>query len=179
MQWTLKREKIYRSMFSWPRHYLEVCGPLHELVTLPPRNPPEAFETCICWLFWTQANRIRSINHPFCNGEWWRQVRSPSLGTIQLFIPIFAFVQLSISGRLLLSGQLNISPGSTCIPPVYYQAGCQNPQLTQLLSCNHCVALVRTDVSEELSVSIIRVTRISGLGTTLAVTSNRHMLQWN
>jgi hypothetical protein len=31
------------------------------------------------------------------------------------------------------------------------------------------VALVRTDVSEELSASIIRVTRISELGTTLAV----------
>jgi hypothetical protein len=35
------------------------------------------------------------------------------------------------------------------------------------------VALVRTDVSEELSVSFIRVTRIGELGTTLAVTSNR------
>jgi hypothetical protein len=30
------------------------------------------------------------------------------------------------------------------------------------------VALVRTNVSEELSVSIIRVTRIGELGTTLA-----------
>jgi hypothetical protein len=35
------------------------------------------------------------------------------------------------------------------------------------------VALVRTDVSEELSASIIRVTRICELGTTLAVASNR------
>jgi hypothetical protein len=34
-----------------------------------------------------------------------------------------------------------------------------------------CVALVRTDVSEELSASIIRVKRIGELGTTLAVTS--------
>jgi hypothetical protein len=34
------------------------------------------------------------------------------------------------------------------------------------------VALVRTDVSEELSASYIRVTRISELGTKLAVTSN-------
>jgi hypothetical protein len=34
------------------------------------------------------------------------------------------------------------------------------------------VALVRTDVSEELSVSFIRVTTIGELGTTLAVTSN-------
>jgi hypothetical protein len=38
------------------------------------------------------------------------------------------------------------------------------------------VALVRTDVSEELSSSIIRMTRIGELGT-LAVTSNRRTLQ--
>jgi hypothetical protein len=38
------------------------------------------------------------------------------------------------------------------------------------------VALVRTDVSEELSASFIRVTRIGELGTTIAVTSNRHTL---
>jgi hypothetical protein len=41
------------------------------------------------------------------------------------------------------------------------------------------VALVRTDVSEELSASFIRVTRIGGLGTTLAVTSNRRTLRKN
>jgi hypothetical protein len=35
------------------------------------------------------------------------------------------------------------------------------------------VVLVSTDVSEERSASTIRVTRISELGTTLAVTSNR------
>jgi hypothetical protein len=35
------------------------------------------------------------------------------------------------------------------------------------------VALVRTDVSEELSASIIRVTRIGELGTTLAVSVAR------
>jgi hypothetical protein len=35
------------------------------------------------------------------------------------------------------------------------------------------VALVRTDVLEELSASFIRVTRLGELGTTLAVTSNR------
>jgi hypothetical protein len=34
------------------------------------------------------------------------------------------------------------------------------------------LALVETDVSEELSSSIIRVTGIGELGTTLAVTSN-------
>jgi hypothetical protein len=36
--------------------------------------------------------------------------------------------------------------------------------------------LLRTDVSEELSATIIRVTRIGELGTTLAVTSNRRAL---
>jgi hypothetical protein len=41
------------------------------------------------------------------------------------------------------------------------------------------VALVRTDVSEESRVSIIRVTRIGKLGTTLAVTSNRRTLWRN
>jgi hypothetical protein len=40
-----------------------------------------------------------------------------------------------------------------------------------------CVALVRTDISEELSASFIRVTRIVELGTTLAVPSNRCTLQ--
>jgi hypothetical protein len=40
------------------------------------------------------------------------------------------------------------------------------------------VALVRTHVSEELSASIIRLTRISELGT-LAVTSNRRTLRRN
>jgi hypothetical protein len=38
------------------------------------------------------------------------------------------------------------------------------------------VALVRTDVSDELSASFIRVRRISELRTTLAVTSNRRTL---
>jgi hypothetical protein len=39
------------------------------------------------------------------------------------------------------------------------------------------VALSRTDVSEELSVPFIRVTRIDEMGTTLALTSNRHTLR--
>jgi hypothetical protein len=38
---------------------------------------------------------------------------------------------------------------------------------------------VRTDVSEELSASFIRVTIIGKLGTTLAVTSNRRTLRSN
>jgi hypothetical protein len=42
-----------------------------------------------------------------------------------------------------------------------------------------CVALVRTDVSEELSTSFIRVARIGELGATLAVTINRRTLRRN
>jgi hypothetical protein len=38
------------------------------------------------------------------------------------------------------------------------------------------VALVRTDVLEELGTTFIRVIRIGELGTTLAVTSNRRTL---
>jgi hypothetical protein len=38
---------------------------------------------------------------------------------------------------------------------------------------------VRTDVSEELSASFIRATRIGELGTTLAFTSNRRTLRRN
>jgi hypothetical protein len=38
------------------------------------------------------------------------------------------------------------------------------------------VVLVRTDVSKELSASIIRATTIGELGTTLAVTSNRRTI---
>jgi hypothetical protein len=41
------------------------------------------------------------------------------------------------------------------------------------------VALVRTDVSEELIPSFIRMTRIGELGTTLAVTVNRRTLRRN
>jgi hypothetical protein len=42
-----------------------------------------------------------------------------------------------------------------------------------------CVILVRTDVSEELSATFIRVKRIGKLGTTLALTGNRSKLRRN
>jgi hypothetical protein len=41
------------------------------------------------------------------------------------------------------------------------------------------LALVRTDVSEDLSASFIRVTEIGELETTLALTSNRHTQRRN
>jgi hypothetical protein len=40
----------------------------------------------------------------------------------------------------------------------------------------HHAALVRTNVSEELTASFIRVTRIGELGTTLTVTSNQYLV---
>jgi hypothetical protein len=42
-----------------------------------------------------------------------------------------------------------------------------------------CVALVRTDVSEESMASNIRVIKISEIGTTLEITSNRLTLRRN
>jgi hypothetical protein len=39
------------------------------------------------------------------------------------------------------------------------------------------VALVKTDVSDELSAFFIRVTRSGALGTTLAVSSNRRSVR--
>jgi hypothetical protein len=42
-----------------------------------------------------------------------------------------------------------------------------------------CVALVRTDVSEEPSPSIIRLRKVDELGTTLAVTTNRLLVMAN
>jgi hypothetical protein len=47
-----------------------------------------------------------------------------------------------------------------------------------LLGC-YAVSLVRTDVSEELSASFIRVTRIGRLGRRLVVTSNRRTMRRN
>jgi hypothetical protein len=41
------------------------------------------------------------------------------------------------------------------------------------------VPLVRTNVSEELSASFIRMTRIGELGTTLAITSNQRTVRRN
>jgi hypothetical protein len=43
----------------------------------------------------------------------------------------------------------------------------------------HSVALVRTDVSEELSASFIRVTRIGELGTTPPLTTTRRTMKIN
>jgi hypothetical protein len=54
-----------------------------------------------------------------------------------------------------------------------------NPEEECRLLGYYAVCLLRTDVSEERSASIIRVIRMSELGTTLAVTSNRRTLRRN
>jgi hypothetical protein len=43
----------------------------------------------------------------------------------------------------------------------------------------HHLVLVRTDVSVEITTSIIRMTRISELGTTISLTSNRRKQRRN
>jgi hypothetical protein len=61
---------------------------------------------------------------------------------------------------------------------IFYQEKIMNFSLCRMASSwmLRRVAFVRTDVSEELSASFIRVTRLDELGRTLAVTSNRCML---
>jgi hypothetical protein len=58
------------------------------------------------------------------------------------------------------------------IPVIIGGGGCWRWRMTSSGMLRR-VALVRTDVSEELSASFINVTRIGELGTTLTVTSNR------
>jgi hypothetical protein len=60
--------------------------------------------------------------------------------------------------------------------------GIVQPKLTRRMPYSGMlrrVGFVRTDVLEQRSASIIRVTRIRELGTTLAVTSNRRKLRRN
>jgi hypothetical protein len=64
--------------------------------------------------------------------------------------------------------KLNSCACTCCIKFLYEEC--------RLLGCVRRVALVRTDVSVECFISIIRVKTISGLGKTLAVTSNRNTL---
>jgi hypothetical protein len=67
-------------------------------------------------------------------------------------------------------------PGNFLFLSLYYSLGIGKWEISWRMASSgmlHRVALVRTVVSEELSASFIRVTRIVELGTTLAVSSNR------
>jgi hypothetical protein len=68
---------------------------------------------------------------------------------------------------------LQLRAGDECLPNGHKRI----PRRMVSSGMLRSVALVRTDVSQELSTSFIRVTRISELGTTLALTSNRHTLR--
>jgi hypothetical protein len=63
--------------------------------------------------------------------------------------------------------------------PFYYNQICYCEFTMASSGMLRRVALLRTNVSEELCASIIRMRRIGELGTTLAVTSNRRMLWRN
>jgi hypothetical protein len=71
-------------------------------------------------------------------------------------------------------------PHKICIKSVtkchHFQSSCKPKKYRCRMTSSGMlrrVALVRTDVSEETSAFIIKVTRIGELGTMLAVTSNR------
>jgi hypothetical protein len=68
------------------------------------------------------------------------------------------------------SSRLDYSCRSGCRHGNYVQSTARRMTSSGML---RRVALVKAGVSEELSISIIRVTRISELGKTLAVTSSR------
>jgi hypothetical protein len=70
--------------------------------------------------------------------------------------------------------QLHVQQDIKCKIWGFLSGDCRLPSSGML----HHVALVRTDVSDELMGSIIRVTRVSKLGM-LAVTRNQSMLQRN
>jgi hypothetical protein len=76
--------------------------------------------------------------------------------------------------RVLLNSNISIQNLKQCNTYAYCWA-CQSLPNCRMVSSGMLrrVALVRTDVAEELSASFIRMTRIGELGTTLAVTSNR------
>jgi hypothetical protein len=77
----------------------------------------------------------------------------------------------------------DVSVANRCLNLRYNSLYCfyNDENLWRMVSSGmlHHVALIRTDVSEELSVSFIKVIRICEIGTTLAVTSNRRTLGRN
>jgi hypothetical protein len=77
-----------------------------------------------------------------------------------------------ISETPMITNKISETPMSVAL--LHFTNKKKQSIVRRMPSCGmlHRVALVRTDVLEELSASIIRVTRMGELGT-LAVTSNR------
>jgi hypothetical protein len=106
-----------------------------------------------------RCNELRAVKNPSSNNRLVHQPRSPS-------------VQVSIND--LVNDYKNV-PHINCIPALVNGQVCsdkdrnmKNVVFWDLTPATH----VRTDVSEEFSTSIIRVTRIGELGTTLAVSTS-------
>jgi hypothetical protein len=119
------------------------------------------FDPCIFWgdpawpEFWHRTQTRGPMQWGFWFEEWgWASEASPSV-TLQVYQRISA-----PSKR-----QMRLPFSSVVFNPLFLRM----PSSGTLRR----VALVRTDVSEELIASIIRVTRIGELGKTSAVTSNR------
>jgi hypothetical protein len=85
----------------------------------------------------------------------------------------------SFSFLVLISVRGSVNPGAQWGPKYQLKWRSQLPWRMVSPGMLRSVALVRTDVSEELSVSFIRATWFAVLGTTLAVTSNRRTLRRN
>jgi hypothetical protein len=101
--------------------------------------------------------------------------RSSSLCSCPSLHPLRSkLLQYSISNTLNLSSSFNVRDH-------VYDLRFSRRWLWRMVSFGMLrrVALVRTDVSEELSASFIRVTRIGELGTRPAITSNRRTLRRN
>jgi hypothetical protein len=64
---------MYRSTFSWPRHWLEVSGQLHAPAALPPgKEPPVPFEYEVGWTaepVWTIWRSENSYPHRDLNPD--------------------------------------------------------------------------------------------------------------
>jgi hypothetical protein len=93
--------------------------------------------------------------------------------SFRTYLPTSRRVAVAVGSRsrlILKKETLRLKQGGHC----FSLSLCKTMQSSGIL---RCVALVRTDVSEEPSASIISMTRIGELGTTLAVTSNRRKLR--
>jgi hypothetical protein len=139
--------------------------------------------------FLSSLNRVHNAS---------RSVHSPSLAEVRRNVPAphgpavaVCFCPQRIIGESVPYGGLYVvrtqmtprmqgrGPPEVEASMTYIYIYKRNPWLLRVVSSGMLrrVTLVRTNVSEELSASFIRVTRIGELRTTLVVTSNRRTLR--